>query len=56
MPFFYPFRRPDNAFHSGIIFAFETCKELLMEAEQLNIIENHLADLMKRGQDLRGYL
>ncbi|PWB59079.1 MAG: peptide chain release factor 2 [Nitrosomonadales bacterium] len=27
-----------------------------MEAEQLNAIENHLADLMKRSQDLRGYL
>ncbi|MBZ0104157.1 MAG: peptide chain release factor 2 [Sulfuricella denitrificans] len=27
-----------------------------MEAEQLNAIENHLTDLMKRGKDLRGYL
>ncbi|MFA5242349.1 MAG: peptide chain release factor 2 [Sulfuricella sp.] len=27
-----------------------------MEAEQLNAIENHLADLTKRSQDLRGYL
>jgi len=27
-----------------------------MEAEQLNAIENRLADLMKRSTDLRGYL
>jgi hypothetical protein len=29
---------------------------LPMEAEQLNAIENRLADLMKRSTDLRGYL
>jgi len=27
-----------------------------MEAEQLNTIENRLVDLIKRSQDLRGYL
>jgi hypothetical protein len=30
--------------------------EVIMEAEQLNIIANRLADLVERNNSLRGYL
>jgi hypothetical protein len=57
MPIFYAYRRHYSTCSFWYNFAlWDSRKDTQMEAEQLNAIENHLADLMKRSQDLRGYL
>jgi hypothetical protein len=51
-----PLRRLGRNHRSAIIPPFDELKQIDMEAERLNAIENTLADLRRRAGELRGYL